>query len=406
MPAFAVALPLSPADTAHAAAQVYTVSLAATVPIVLAAVVAAVLRRGPAGTRAVVWRAAVIALSSVWLGQLLPVHWIAWVVPGALASPLVALGRAQVTSTEHGWFSFGVLAPGTLLAVYWFGVLALVGAAISGWVRARALVNTGRVPRGAMLAALGEVRCALGVRRSIRLRLHDGVRVPMACGLIRPSVLLPMSAETWDEANLRAVLLHEVAHVRSYDVAFAMVARVACALFWLHPGAWWLARRLYEESELACDDRVLAAGVRPSAYAGLLADLADEVGRRTPVAAVALVPKHGLRARLVAVLDTSRDRHTPRRSVLVASISLAFVLSMPLGMMRLAPTRGVLTALMRDARWDSRAYAVLGLAQRSDSVAAARAAAVADPSPRVRAWARYALGASGDRLRATSEPGR
>jgi len=54
--------------------------------------------------------------------------------------------------------------------------------------------------------------------------------------------------------------------------------------------------------------------------------------------------------------------------------------------------RGVLTTLMADTRWESRAYAVLGLAQRADSVAVARSVAEQDPSPTVRAWARYALG--------------
>ena len=61
-------------------------------------------------------------------------------------------------------------------------------------------------------------------------------------------------------------------------------------------------------------------------------------------------------------------------------------------MIQLAPTRGVLTSLMQDASWELRAYAVVGLAQRPDSVAVARKAAELDPSPRVRAWARYALG--------------
>jgi hypothetical protein len=40
---------------------------------------------------------------------------------------------------------------------------------------------------------------------------------------------------------------------------------------------------------------------------------------------------------------------------------------------------------------------VLGLAQRADSVAVARSAAERDPSPRVRAWARYALGETRER---------
>ncbi len=63
----------------------------------------------------------------------------------------------------------------------------------------------------------------------------------------------------------------------------------------------------------------------------------------------------------------------------------------PVATVRVAPTRDVLTTLMQDSRWESRAYAVVRLAQRRDSVEVARAAARHDPNPRVRAWAQYAL---------------
>jgi len=59
--------------------------------------------------------------------------------------------------------------------------------------------------------------------------------------------------------------------------------------------------------------------------------------------------------------------------------------------LQLAPTRAVLNSLMHDNRWETRAYAVLGLAQRPDSIEVARSAASTDPDPNVRAWARYAV---------------
>ena len=46
---------------------------------------------------------------------------------------------------------------------------------------------------------------------------------------------------------------------------------------------------------------------------------------------------------------------------------------------------------MQETRWESRAWAVVRLAQRADSVDVARSAARHDPDPAVRAWARYAL---------------
>lgn len=389
----ATALTLTPADTAHAAAQVYSVSLLATVPIAAAAVAAIVARRAPAGTRALVWRGTVVSLVVLWLAAWLPVHWTVWAVPGALASPLVALGRAQVTSAGDGWWSRGTITPGAFIVAYLVVAVSLLVPLVSGWLRAQSLTARGRAARGPMLVVLAEVGQTLGMRRRIRLLVHDGVRAPMACGIVRPAVLLPAGARKWKSEQLRAVLLHEVAHIASGDVAFAMLSRFVCALFWFHPGAWWVARRLHEDCELACDDRVLASGVRASAYVGLLVSMAGALGPRNALA-VPLTGTRGLRGRLAAALDARRSRRVPGRGVLVAAVSLAFVLSVPLGIMRLAPTRAVLSALMLDARWDSRAYAVLGLAQRADSVATARVAAVLDPNPRVRAWARFALGAA------------
>jgi hypothetical protein len=211
-------------------------------------------------------------------------------------------------------------------------------------------------------------------------------------GILRPVIALPRGASRWSGEQRRAVLLHELAHVRRSDAPFAILARVMCALVWFHPGAWWLARRLRSECELACDDRVLASGVRPSDYAALLlttADAARRAGRR-PLA-MALSQRRGLPERLASIVDSHRDRRAPGRLARAIAVMATLLLAGPAGAARFAPSKDVLTALMRDPRWDSRAYAVVGLAQRADSIHVARAASQSDPSPRVRAWARLAL---------------
>ena len=76
------------------------------------------------------------------------------------------------------------------------------------------------------------------------------------------------------------VLMHELAHVRARATGCStLAARALCALFWFHPGVWWIARALRDDCELACDDRVIAAGVRRSDYAELLVNVADAPSR-------------------------------------------------------------------------------------------------------------------------------
>jgi hypothetical protein len=190
-------------------------------------------------------------------------------------------------------------------------------------------------------------------------------------------------------------MLHEAEHARSGDWLFALAARAACALYWFHPAVWWTANQLRADCELACDERVVAAGVRRSDYADLLVRAVDALASARGadvLPALALSRRVGLRGRLSALLEAPREARPLARRWAAAATAATLIASAPLSAVELAPTREVLTTLMSDTRWESRAYAVLGLAQRPDSIAVARSAAALDPSPRVREWARYALG--------------
>jgi beta-lactamase regulating signal transducer with metallopeptidase domain len=385
----------SAADSAGAVVTVYSVSLLATVPMLIALIIAMVLRHAAAEGRVLVWRSTVVALLTLFVGQELPHQWVAWIVPQTLAAPLVELGRLQVAPTSpivnaSGGAWVGVSLVQLLFTLYLAGAaLALLPLAIGLW-RSRQLARNARPLDGAWSTMLDALRAELGIRRNVRLLWSSRISVPVTWGLLHPIILVPDSALRWTSENQRIVLLHELEHVRTSDWFFGVLARAMCALYWFHPVAWRVARSLRDDAELACDDRVLSRGTRRSDYAELLVSAAD---RLLPVAgAMALSERGSLRARLVAVLDVRHDvRPIARRWVTTASLSTLAVAG-PLSAVQLAPTRAVLTTLMGDARWESRAYAVLGLAQRADSVAVARTAAERDPNPRVRAWARYALG--------------
>ena len=391
---------VSPADSARAVATVYTASLLALVPLVTAAAVALMLRRASAQGRALAWRSAVVMLLLIVVGRQLPLHWMAWIVPSTLAAPLVALGRVQVTSMNAMLGTGESAAVGTsfaaiVLLVYMAGLATVSGSTVVGLWRARRILRRARPADANWRCATNEARSALGISRPIRVVISRDVAVPMTWGYWRPVVVLPATLAKWSADERRLVMLHEAEHARTGDWLFALAARAACAIYWFHPAVWWAAKQLHADCELACDERVIAAGARRSDYADLLVRAVDLLATTRSVdalPALALSRTDGLRTRLSVLLDGRGEIRPIARRWAAAAALTTLMASAPLSAVELAPTRDVLTTLMRDARWESRAYAVLGLAQRPDSIAVARSAAALDPSPRVREWARYALG--------------
>ena len=130
---------------------------------------------------------------------------------------------------------------------------------------------------------------------------------PLTCGVFTPRIVLPESAQGWPVERRRAVLLHELAHIRRRDVAAQLFVHFIAALWWFQPLAWMLRTALRTESELACDAEALASGFRPSQYAAEL--LAVAKGMRAEVmltsVGISMARRAGLEARVRAVLHPS-----------------------------------------------------------------------------------------------------
>src|SRR6185503_20115035 len=88
--------------------------------------------------------------------------------------------------------------------------------------------------------------------------------------------------------------------------------------------------------EIACDNRVLASGVKPSAYAKLLLDW--DLTPATP--AIGMASRGSLKRRLYAVLDGDTSRGHVATTVVVTAWILALSAALPLAAMNWArPSR-------------------------------------------------------------------
>ena len=146
-------------------------------------------------------------------------------------------------------------------------------------------------------------------RRECELRLSSTQDGPMTWGLIKPVILLPKNSTAWSRERLQAVLLHELAHVRRRDSLSQTLSLIVCALYWLNPLIWIGARAMRRDAEIAADDAVIVSGMKPSAYAGELLQLASEFrGHGIAVSGVSMAGQSSLEARVKSVLAPDQLR--------------------------------------------------------------------------------------------------
>ncbi|MBS1813073.1 MAG: hypothetical protein JST84_33210 [Acidobacteria bacterium] len=156
---------------------------------------------------------------------------------------------------------------------------------------------------------MAEAAQPLGLTRKVRLFVSDDAAMPMATGIVTSIVLLPAEAMLWSRAQLKTVLLHELAHVKRFDCLTQLAATFTCALYWFNPLAWLAARQMRALRELACDDEVLAVGTRASEYASCLVGVAKAVDgtKYTSPLAVGMACSH-LEDRIASILNPARHR--------------------------------------------------------------------------------------------------
>ena len=187
------------------------------------------------------------------------------------AVPALLRGRAVLVPAAGAIWIAGVLFCAVRIAI--------------AWRRTRALARRGLMPAPRSLEdTMGELRRRLSVRRSSWWSDRISPGVPMVIGWRRPAILLPArSTMALDAAGMRAVLAHELAHVKRGDYLVNWSQIVADALLFHHPAARWVSRRIRLEREYCCDDVAVRVSGDARSYARALATLEDARGESSNV---------------------------------------------------------------------------------------------------------------------------
>jgi beta-lactamase regulating signal transducer with metallopeptidase domain/WD40 repeat protein len=199
---------------------------------------------------------------------------------------------AEDSSPSAPFLSAGMLAHAApwIMAAYAVGVLCFLFRLTTAlWGGHRLGTRLARVTDARLLGLIADQATRLKLKCVPAVAYCERVAAPTVLGLLRPMILLPAAIATGlPPDDFAAILRHELAHIRRYDLWMNLVQRVVESLLFFHPVVWLISRRLSTEREVCCDDLVVSSGYEPMRYAGALLRMAELCAVLRRPAAVAL----------------------------------------------------------------------------------------------------------------------
>jgi len=214
-----------------------------------------------------------------------------------------------------------------LVEAWFFGVLLLSLRMAGGVVALERLRRRNSTPLSAgLLHRCLALQRRMGLARFIQYCESIHLEAPSVIGWIRPVVLLPVSALTGlSEAQLTAVVAHELAHIRRHDAIVNLFQIAVESLLFYHPAVWWISKRIRAERENCCDDAAIAVCGSPLEFARALTLM--EEWRATPALAMAAnrAPLADRIRRLLGVPSHSSSLRATNLTVGVVCLSVALL---------------------------------------------------------------------------------
>lgn len=190
---------------------------------------------------------------------------------------------------------------------------------VLGWMLGAVLVMAWRVlragcgwwwlrrhsrPADAVATKIAEAAArSFGIKRVPQCLLVEELTSPVITGLTQPRIWLPVEAEEWSEAKLRAVCLHELAHHHRHDGAWQWLGWLTTSAWWWNPLVWMSMRRLAREAEMAADELVLTHDLDAPDYASVLVEIASGEGSPLRGIGVPMLGRTSIEQRVRAILE-------------------------------------------------------------------------------------------------------
>lgn len=231
--------------------------------------------------------------------------------------------EAFIATIQYNWTQ----AAAVILAA---GLAGRLGWLALGLSRVRSLIATAR--RDASFDPLmTELQSQLGV--SATLMVSETLEGPATIGVRAPIVLVPSAVTSMSPEVQRAILCHELLHVKRRDWLNTIGEELWCAVLWFHPLARVVASRLSLSREMVVDEQTILITRDRRAYAEAL--LAFSNPQPHVIGVTPFIGRRTLSQRISLIAQEESMPH--RRALLIAVIALTASIGVSAAAIELVP---------------------------------------------------------------------
>ena len=179
------------------------------------------------------------------------------------------------------------------------------------------------LPSGELQWKADEFSQRLNISKHVQVSFSRFINVPCMLSYLKPIILLPVSlAAGLSAAEVEAILLHELAHIKRNDYLINLLQQIVTSLLFFNPFAQLIGRLIYTERENCCDDLVVQTTNNPLVYAHALLKLEENRQNNLRLALAASTKKHYLLNRIERIMKTKQTIGNMRH-LLVAVLLMA-----------------------------------------------------------------------------------
>ena len=214
------------------------------------------------------------------------------------AGPLVALYSVESSSSNlisnlnsaDYLASFSTLiesAYPTIIFCWLMGLLLYLSRIGFGFMTIQKIKKESTLAEGNLQQIFKTVLQKLHINHPVELRTSHWINVPIAIGVLKPVVLFPIALiNQLSPSQLEAIIAHELAHIRRFDFLQNIIQNAIEALYYYHPGVWYISKMIRKERENCCDDIAISASGNNLDYAKLLLEIQQRSNRGAPILAM------------------------------------------------------------------------------------------------------------------------